>query len=385
MSDSAIPPLLRYQITVVADRGLPTRMGWATVRATARWRIVVAVVLVVAVLAVTAAVGATSVVGLVVAVAVGLVLAGWFAAGATVLIVSARWRRMLPPRTPMSVHYERDGIGYFLGRSRHIPLAQVHQVRHLGTAIHITTGRARVLFPIELVPPPIADFLIHRHDTPPARPAHVETVAGNDTGWTDCVAALDYWSQVQALLVEQGRMSGGAPLFGLPYVVGRRVVLGRGPGNAEDSDGFTDYSIGADGDGYCLWTTTRSRGDWYPDRRHAQFGQFDDAARYFVARMVAGPTRMRYRPTILPVTTLQWRDRGLAPGWSAESSDQVPAGAGSATRYTYSADPDRWYVTDSTDTATSFLLNLSWRELLDTYTDGIPDIGSLRAPRFSDD
>ncbi|MYR07379.1 hypothetical protein GTV32_14150 [Gordonia sp. SID5947] len=115
-------------------------MGWATVRATARCRVAVAVVLVFAVVAVAVAFGTTSVAGLVVAVAAAVALAGWFAAGATMLIVSAQWRRMLPPGTPMSVHYERDVIALFLGQFRRIPLEQVDRVRELGTAIHITAG-----------------------------------------------------------------------------------------------------------------------------------------------------------------------------------------------------------------------------------------------------
>lgn len=399
LSDLVIPPLLRYQINVVADRGLPTRMSRATLRGGVRRRIAVAVVLMLAPMAVVAALGDTSMAGLAVAAAVGVVLAVWFAALASLVIVTALWRRRLPPGTRMSAEFHHDAITYFLGRSGRIRLDEVSHLRDLGTAVLIVPARGpRILLPIELVPPPIAGYLTALCDADAdsadgdARPPeqrtptlqvqqHRDWVAEDIEGLTDFVAALRYWAAVQLVLDEQGCLR-GAPLFGLPYVAAGRLVIPRGPGNAEDSDGFTDYSIRKESDGYSLRATTRSRGDWYLDRPTAWFGRFDDAARYFVGRNVAGPTRMRYRPTILPVTNLQWLDRGLAAGW-VQSQHPVPGAVVSAKRCVTPDEPGRFYATNSGDSATSFLLNLSWRQLNETYTDGIPGIAKVPLRTFA--
>ncbi|NDZ92798.1 hypothetical protein G3I13_20060 [Streptomyces sp. SID6673] len=204
------------------------------------------------------------------------------------------------------------------------------------------------------------------------------------TEFADFAAALDYWSRVQITLAEAGRFETKAPLYEQPYFDGDRVMIPRGPGNAEDSYGYTDYSI-VRGDGlYAVHTAGRSRGDTSPDSPRFWFGRFDDAAKYFVGRVVGGPTRSRLRREQMPVVNLQWLGRGLSPGWS-EVPEPDPSGFLPSKRFFRHDNPDRFYFTTDIDTATSFLLSLSWRELNDALARDIPGIDGVPLPVFSDD
>jgi len=194
---------------------------------------------------------------------------------------------------------------------------------------------------------------------------------------------MKYWSAVQEALVESGKFTSPAPLYGLPYSDGHRLNIPRGAGNEENAEGFTDYSILDEGPYFSIRTSGRSRANWRDDNPKSWFGTFDDAAKYFVARKSASPTRSRLRNASLEIINRRWLDRGLAPNW-AEVSEPDPAGFANAKRYFRFDEPDRYYFTVNPDTATSFLLNLTWREQILTFRDGIPDIERVGVPSFSD-
>ncbi|MGC4960955.1 hypothetical protein [Gordonia sp. DT101] len=203
-------------------------------------------------------------------------------------------------------------------------------------------------------------------------------------GLTDFLGAMTYWNAVQVMLASDGRLTTKAPLYERPYLDGERLMIPRGPGSAEDSEGYTDYSILDEHGSYSLRVSGRSRKDIRPDRPSCWFGHFDDATKYFVGANVAEITRMLYKPSAIPVVNLQWLNRGLAPGW-LQSSEPNPSGFEPATRYFMANDPGRFYFTDSTDTAASFLLNLTWRELNTTFSEGIPGAEDIPMPDFSDE
>ncbi|WP_245548541.1 hypothetical protein [Gordonia namibiensis] len=153
---------------------------------------------------------------------------------------------------------------------------------------------------------------------------------------------------------------------------------------AEDSDGYTDYSIVEEPRYFLIRLSGRSRGTLIPETANAWFGTFDDAAKYFIARRVAAPTRSRVLPDLVESINTRWLDRGLAPGW--DQLDQPdPGGFSPATRYFRSDQPERFYFTVNTDSATSFVLNLGWRELNSTFSEGLSGIESIPMTKFLHD
>ncbi|MGV6991251.1 hypothetical protein ACUY3U_07275 [Gordonia amicalis] len=204
------------------------------------------------------------------------------------------------------------------------------------------------------------------------------------SGLADLLSSLEYWSEVQTTLANEGHFQGAAPLYGRPYLEDGRLVIPRGPGMAEDSDGYTDYSIVEEPTFFPVRIAGRSRGTLIPESANAWFGTFDDVAKYFIGRRVAAPTRSRVQPDGVESVNTRWLDRGLAPLW-----DQViepdPSGFSPGTRYFRSDQPERFYFTANTDSATSHLLNLSWRELNSTFNEGLSGIDLIPMPRFSDD
>ncbi|MCR5976568.1 hypothetical protein GDN83_02145 [Gordonia jinghuaiqii] len=203
-------------------------------------------------------------------------------------------------------------------------------------------------------------------------------------GLANLYCSLKYWSEIQISLAGQGNFRVAAPLYGMPFLSGSRLVIPRGPGTAEDSDGYTDYSIVDEEHYFSIQTSGRTRGDTFSETAEGWFGTFNDAAKFFLGRQVASTTRLRVRSGGLEVVNWRWSGRGLAPLWS-EVSAPNPNGFIDSKRYFRSDDPGRFYVTLNPDTATSFLLELSWRELNATFTEGIPGIEHVRMPEFSDD
>ncbi|GAA3710498.1 hypothetical protein [Gordonia hankookensis] len=128
---------------------------------------------------------------------------------------------------------------------------------------------------------------------------------GEFAGLTDFLDAMTYWNAVQRMLASDGRFTTKAPLYELPHLDGRRLMIPRGPGSAENSEGYTDYSILDESDRYSLRISGRTRKDIRPDRPKSWFGHFDDAAKYFVGAHVAEITRMFHKPSTLPVVNLQ--------------------------------------------------------------------------------
>lgn len=204
------------------------------------------------------------------------------------------------------------------------------------------------------------------------------------TGMADVVSSIAYWSQVQAALARSGKFEGAAPLYEHPDLDGERLILPRGPGMAEDADGYTDYSIVEEPTFFSVRVAGRSRGTLIPEAANAWFGTFDDAAKYFIARRVAAPTRSRVRAERLASINTRWLDRGLAPQWD-QVNEPDPGGFSPATRYFRSDQSERFYFTVNTDSATSYLLNLSWRELNSTFSEGLPGTENIPMPPFSDD
>ncbi|MDH3044300.1 hypothetical protein [Gordonia alkanivorans] len=204
------------------------------------------------------------------------------------------------------------------------------------------------------------------------------------SGLPDLLSSFEYWSAVQTALADEGHLESAAPLYGHPYLDNGRLIIPRGPGMAEDSDGYTDYSIVEEPTLFSVRLSGRSRGAQIPETANAWFGTFDDVAKYFTARRVAAPTRSRVQPDRVESINTRWLDRSLAPGWD-QVDEPDPGGFSPATRYFRSDQPERFYFTVNTDSATSFVLNLSWRELNSTFSEGLSGIERIPMPKFSDD
>ncbi|GAC55206.1 hypothetical protein, partial [Gordonia amicalis] len=202
------------------------------------------------------------------------------------------------------------------------------------------------------------------------------------SGLADLLSSLEYWSEVQTTLSNEGHFQGAAPVYGRPYLEDGRLVIPRGPGMAKDSDGYTDYSI-LDSDGYfSIRSSGRSRGNLYADSPESWFGMFSDAAKHFLAREVALTTRLRVQGKRLEIVTRRLKSLGLAPSWT-EVAQPNPGGFVDSKTYFRSDDPSRFYITVNPDTATSFLLDLNWRELNSTFSEGIPGFEYVPLPSFS--
>ncbi|MBD0862468.1 hypothetical protein IA539_14785 [Gordonia sp. zg691] len=203
-------------------------------------------------------------------------------------------------------------------------------------------------------------------------------------GLRDFFSSIEYWSALQEHLVRDGTIRGSAPLYEAPYFDGDRLLIPRGPGNPEDSDGYTDYSICDEGEYFSIRTTSKSIAGQFDDLQKSWFGRFDDAAKYFLAGEMAFPTRLRMRNAKLEIPYSRWFDCDLAPLWSdVEQPD--PRGWVKSRKYFRSDNPSRFYITLNPDIPTSYLLDLTWRQLNSTFTEGIPGIDHVRMPRFSDD
>lgn len=202
-------------------------------------------------------------------------------------------------------------------------------------------------------------------------------------GLDDLINASAYWENVQFQCLASGTLAIPAPFYNLPYLQSDRVVVPRGPGMAEDADGFRDYSIAYGSQIYTLVTSGRSRCRVYSNLPEAWFGSFTDSAKYFIANKVANVTRMNLQQP-LPVANWAWPDGQLAQGWS-EKCEPNPVGFERSRRFFHVSDQQRFYFTTDIDTATTFTLNLSWRELNKMYSRGIPGIEKILMPAFSDD
>ncbi|GAC55205.1 MULTISPECIES: hypothetical protein [Gordonia] len=202
-------------------------------------------------------------------------------------------------------------------------------------------------------------------------------------GLANLFASLDYWSEVQTTLAQQGAFETAAPLFGRPYLDGNRLLFPRGPGADQDSEGYTDYSIHDVADHFALEVSGQRRGRTYENVAKAWFSDFADIAKYFVGSNVASRTRSRYRPANLEIINHRWLDRGPAPLWD-QVREPNPGGFDRAVKYFRSDHPERWYFTVTTDSDTSFMLDLPWRELNSIFSEGIPGIEHIPFPKFSD-
>ncbi|MFW0783593.1 hypothetical protein AAFP35_03655 [Gordonia sp. CPCC 206044] len=204
------------------------------------------------------------------------------------------------------------------------------------------------------------------------------------TGLADFHSSMDYWMRVQRHCAESGlAVADEVALYDLPYLDGQRLMIPNGPGRAEDSDGFRQDSILNDGKWFTLRESGRSRADVYADVVEAWFGTLNDLCKHFIGSYVGESTRMRLNLN-LPIVNLRWLDRGPAPGW-IESNEPNPNGFEPATRYFKEDEPGRFYFTDAGDGETSFRLNMTWRELNETYAHGIPGVEGVPMPSFSDD
>lgn len=203
-------------------------------------------------------------------------------------------------------------------------------------------------------------------------------------GLTDLFASLDYWSEVQVALAQQGTFETAAPLFGRPYLDDNKLLIPRGPGTPSDSEGYTDYSIRDVVEHFSLEISGQSRGRTFVNLPKAWFSEFSDMAKYFVGSKVASRTRSRFRPANLEIINHRWLDRGPAPLWD-QVREPNPGGFDRAVKYFRVDHPDRWYFTVSTDSDTSYMLDMTWRELNSVFSEGIPGIETISMPRFSDD
>ncbi|MGV6991250.1 hypothetical protein ACUY3U_07270 [Gordonia amicalis] len=201
-------------------------------------------------------------------------------------------------------------------------------------------------------------------------------------GLADFLSSMQYWSDIQNTLAGAGEFRSAAPLYKPPYLDGDRLVIPRGPGNAEDSDGYTDYSILDSDDYFSIRSSGRSRGNLYADSPESWFGMFRDAAKHFLAREVALTTRLRVQGKRLELVTRRWKSLGLAPSWT-EVAQPNPGGFVDSKTYFRSDEPSRFYITVNPDTATSFILDLNWRELNSTFSEGIPGIEHVPLPNFT--
>ncbi|UPW14561.1 hypothetical protein M0655_02800 [Gordonia amicalis] len=203
-------------------------------------------------------------------------------------------------------------------------------------------------------------------------------------GLTDFLSSMQYWSEVQNALAEGGKFRGAVPLYEPPYLDGDRLVVPRGPGNAEDSEGYTDYSILDQHDYFSIRSSGRSRGNLYSESSESWFGIFSDAGKHFLASEVALTTRLRISGKRLEIVTRRWKNLGLAPSWT-EVAQPNPGGFVDSKTYYRSDNPTRFYITVNPDTTTAFLLDLNWRDLNSALSEGIPGIEHVQMPKFSDD
>lgn len=295
MSQHVIPPMLRYHVNAVTPPDLPARMGRAALRGNRSTYAVAVVGVTVVPLVVASALGAIAQLDLAVAGLCGLFGALVMVALAVTVTVPALWRRIWPVGEIMWAIYDAEHIryGHGTGPGRIIAVNDIRRARDLETALLIIprTGR-RLLIPADIVPTPIADHLTHL-----TRPAAMRDAAAHQThlreidGLAEFFGAMQHWGGVQLTLAAEGRFTAAAPLYGIPFVRGRRVIIPRGPGNAETSDGFVDYSIRGEDDGrYSLRTTRRDRTQRYPDQPIADFETFADAAQHFIQHHVAAAT-----------------------------------------------------------------------------------------------
>lgn len=203
------------------------------------------------------------------------------------------------------------------------------------------------------------------------------------SGISDFDQSIKYWVEVQESCIANGSADERSfPLLLGAYLDGERVVITTGPGNKPESEGNSSYSIGVKDGFFVLYQTGRQRGRRYVDVDKGWFSRSQDVFKYFIGSYVGEWTRLRATLALPPVSQ-QWLNRGLADGW-ASSDEPDPEGFSTATRFSRIATPQRCYFTNAGDTATSFLLNLSWTELNATYARGFPGVESISMPRFTD-
>lgn len=203
-------------------------------------------------------------------------------------------------------------------------------------------------------------------------------------GLEDFLASMAYWERIERVCIDQGLAGDGALLFGPPYLDGERLIIPNGAGRAQDSEGYRIESIVLVNGIFTLQESGRDRSVDMSNAVKAYFGTFSDIGKYFIGFPVADGIRAALRPPLNPVNW-KWADvYSPAIGWQ-DSREPDPSGFMPATRYFRADNPDRFYFTDSPDPSTSYPLNLSWRELNETYADGIPGIERVSMPRFSDE
>ncbi|QKT05801.1 hypothetical protein HUN08_00240 [Gordonia sp. X0973] len=203
-------------------------------------------------------------------------------------------------------------------------------------------------------------------------------------GIDDFFASMNYWIDLQEALVVDRAVDNDPREFGKPYLDGNRVNIPSrlGPDKIEI---YANYSIVYEGSRFAIKASGRGdRGKSYVDQVSGWYGCFEDAAKSFITFPVAGGTRQLLLNRTPPITSRWWSTPGLAPSWEARDGI-FPGTEVAATEFYRTDQPSlHYYFDQGDDRTTTWLLNLSWDELLTLYTEDIPTAKRIPRPHFSD-